>query len=499
MRRLENSHSNTSAAHWLRHAKPGYCSETSTGVCGVCGGGEKGQLGELPKTATTWEAAVALCLEWCRGCARCQHITVSLEFRDCSWYSHSACATLHTAPAGFRSARVPWTAHTGHGDCFESAAARELALARPPAQEPSIAEPRALALFGILSFGSRHGAERRRHEMRHFWARDPTALSAMARFRFLMLQRDAVGTNETGDAWAFSAADLGYHEDATPSGPGVSMLLTAAFYKRALRETPSIEWIGITDTDTLFNVSALAWRLLRVSEAVGAPRKRYAVYGLLSEWIAWDRDDYRFSCFDYGPDRGVQAARALDAAGGNLSALPGWQQECVRPGVIGPFPLGGGPMILYSRAVVEAWTSVPRFARDRHKIVAESGRLQKENNVLATGQLAEDLWVSSLYYEALKDRPLQLVLAQLREGDIQQQLEQCELPQQFEGREFSAMAYHGLKDAKAWHAAASQRFLMHHEADETLVCEAEGERTTHCCAKWRWCEFKWDRSSRIGA
>ena len=69
--------------------------------------------------------------------------------------------------------------------------------------------------------------------------------------------------------------------------------------------------------------------------------------------------------------------------------------------------------------------------------------------MLATGQLAEDLWVSSLYYEALKDRPLQLVLAQLREGDIQQQLEQCELPQQFEGREFSAMAYHGLKDAKA--------------------------------------------------
>ena len=81
-------------------------------------------------------------------------------------------------------------------------------------------------------------------------------------------------------------------------------------------------------------------------------------------------------------------------------------------------------MILYSRAVVVAWTSVPRFARDRHKIVAESGRLAKENNVLATGQLAEDLWVSSLYYEALKDRPLQLVLAQLREGDIQQQLEQ---------------------------------------------------------------------------
>ena len=61
------------------------------------------------------------------------------------------------------------------------------------------------------------------------------------------------------------------------------------------------------------------------------------------------------------------------------------------------------------------------------------------------------------------------------------------------------MAYHGLKDAKAWHAAASQRFLMHHEADETLVCEQEGERTTHCCAKWRWCEFKWDRSRRIGA
>ena len=60
MRRLDASHPNTSAAHWLRHAKPGYCSETSTGVRGVCGGGEKGQLGELPTTATTWEAAVAL-------------------------------------------------------------------------------------------------------------------------------------------------------------------------------------------------------------------------------------------------------------------------------------------------------------------------------------------------------------------------------------------------------------------------------------------------------
>ena len=106
-------------------------------------------------------------------------------------------------------------------------------------------------------------------------------------------------------------------------------MLHSRFYKRALRETPTIEWIGITDTDTLFNVSALAWRLLRVSEAVGAPRKRYAVYGLLSGVDCVGPGRLPLTCFDYGPDRGVQAAlgarrrrrHSARCRAGNMSAL----------------------------------------------------------------------------------------------------------------------------------------------------------------------------------
>lgn len=71
-------------AKWLRGAGTGYCRRANGGNC------DSDDHGSIPlsvaETRTEWHAAAA-CLRKCRQCARCRHISVSVEFRECSWYS----------------------------------------------------------------------------------------------------------------------------------------------------------------------------------------------------------------------------------------------------------------------------------------------------------------------------------------------------------------------------------------------------------------------------
>lgn len=91
---------------WLRSARPGYCANTGWGLeaKSLCRSGEKGVLPLNRRAFLSWPDAVASCMKLCRTCANCNFITVSLSFKDCSWYR--SCNRPENDIKGFRSAPV---------------------------------------------------------------------------------------------------------------------------------------------------------------------------------------------------------------------------------------------------------------------------------------------------------------------------------------------------------------------------------------------------------
>ena len=72
---------------WLGAAQNGSCG-TTVGDLGDCSGGDKGSFRMSRAVADQGLRAFAwACLERCRTCAQCRHVSVSLEAMDCSWYS----------------------------------------------------------------------------------------------------------------------------------------------------------------------------------------------------------------------------------------------------------------------------------------------------------------------------------------------------------------------------------------------------------------------------
>lgn len=90
------------ASRWLRAARPGYCAATERGE-GNCSRDDKGAFPQLVESAT-WAMAAEACVARCLSCARCHHLSISLDLMDCSWYN--SCATLKTDVPGVRSAAV---------------------------------------------------------------------------------------------------------------------------------------------------------------------------------------------------------------------------------------------------------------------------------------------------------------------------------------------------------------------------------------------------------
>lgn len=98
----------------------GSCGATQDGDQGDCASGDRGSFGAVPsmralqlpaadnKPDPRWSNATAECLRLCRGCARCSFVSISVAWRDCSWYH--ACggclAVPPQAPPGFRSLPV---------------------------------------------------------------------------------------------------------------------------------------------------------------------------------------------------------------------------------------------------------------------------------------------------------------------------------------------------------------------------------------------------------
>ena len=83
----------------------GHCGATTDGEGGDCDIGDKGWIGLQQGPATvSWDGAIDACRAACLACNRCRFVSLSLRYKDCSWYRR--CPRLHPNPAGFRTIRV---------------------------------------------------------------------------------------------------------------------------------------------------------------------------------------------------------------------------------------------------------------------------------------------------------------------------------------------------------------------------------------------------------
>lgn len=73
-----------SADRWIATSFTGHCGETKS--AGNCDSGDKGSLGIPSGAPFDFASAVDDCLQRCARCSRCRYISVSVKWRDCSWY-----------------------------------------------------------------------------------------------------------------------------------------------------------------------------------------------------------------------------------------------------------------------------------------------------------------------------------------------------------------------------------------------------------------------------
>ena len=87
------------------HALDGYCDRTEADSHVDCELDDKGNFPLRWQAFTTWESAFSSCRSACLACKRCNYISVSLRWADCSWFhSCSSWPHLHDEVNGFRSA-----------------------------------------------------------------------------------------------------------------------------------------------------------------------------------------------------------------------------------------------------------------------------------------------------------------------------------------------------------------------------------------------------------
>lgn len=486
--------------------------------------------------------------------------------------------TDETGPgSSFLSGRVPWKASAVsqefHPDqCFDGRVPPPKTPAMPQsAEDGGVSSSSRLLLLGCFSFLSRPGARERRDGLRKLWRTDEHGVVGGVTTRFLMLQEDLdrIKSRSAGrgsarrnadderllDLWGFpevrpawapvgtrvTSADANWQGWMSKLG---SLLLLNAFVRRGLSERPTYQWIGRTDADAAFNLSATAWRLDRVRRALdfaGAmppptdrahrhttesvePRMRHAaIYGPIFEWLMWDVRAMRLTCWHgSGPNRWLAAVDAFQQAHGNASALGEALRECIVPGARGPFPFAGGPLAAYSRPLLVAMTSLPAFSDDEKRLRREMdlSAARTPHQAGRYAMLAEDVYYGHLAHAASRLQPLALVTSQFFElrggessffggGDAR---ERCHLADELGRGALSARIYHGLKGAAGeigWRELERHAWLLHHEQPERLSCRpfarlqqarqragqtkdavSDFAERTGCCSNWRHCSFR---------
>jgi hypothetical protein len=96
-----------SASRWLDAAATGTCGRTPRRVGAPHANCHDGVMGSFASFATqhhkSWNTAVLACLNLCGGCDACRFVSVSLKWRDCSWFRACSLSELDTGVAGFKS------------------------------------------------------------------------------------------------------------------------------------------------------------------------------------------------------------------------------------------------------------------------------------------------------------------------------------------------------------------------------------------------------------
>ena len=75
---------NASRHPWLSSYSRGYCAKTEGP--GDCLRGDRGSWALAPQEVRTWGQAATACVAHCGQCQRCQHVSVSRHWSDCSWF-----------------------------------------------------------------------------------------------------------------------------------------------------------------------------------------------------------------------------------------------------------------------------------------------------------------------------------------------------------------------------------------------------------------------------
>ena len=98
---------------------PGYCGVTKIEPTMNCQVDDKGAFPlsaglRATEGGMTWETAQASCRRMCVACARCNYISVSLQFRDCSWFHACDILQLRNDIEGFYKTEAVRNSTTRH-------------------------------------------------------------------------------------------------------------------------------------------------------------------------------------------------------------------------------------------------------------------------------------------------------------------------------------------------------------------------------------------------
>lgn len=84
----------------------GYCNATAASAYGACDRGHSGSWGLTPADASDWATAESICRWRCLRCRRCNYISISLRWQDCSWFHRCDVSALHSEVPGHRTMEV---------------------------------------------------------------------------------------------------------------------------------------------------------------------------------------------------------------------------------------------------------------------------------------------------------------------------------------------------------------------------------------------------------
>ena len=149
--------------------RDGTCGRTAEGPSD-CSAGSQGNFAS-GIIYSSWSAATASCVRQCEQCERCSFVSLSLKWRDCSWFSGCADGKLDESIVGFRSFKVKQPQRSKSCGASPPTQGRHTKIAKAPSSSSSRQQRRhpsadPALLLGIFSFASLAGAHLRRHALR---------------------------------------------------------------------------------------------------------------------------------------------------------------------------------------------------------------------------------------------------------------------------------------------------------------------------------------------